>query len=205
MSYATTKHDAHAAIELARSKYLEKILLSDAFKALKAELSAFENGAGAKPFDDLSTDEEGLVCRLSLTLDSVLCQDEEGNGDVLLAEEVLQAANESLHYTQDCYSRGYDQWTAEQCFGEPAIVNENPERNCYAVFCRELDLAIDRIKSEEHGLMLVEQAMRKHGVFPWVVSCDRNGSCFSLSIPKEIINASDADLAAMIEKAESEE
>lgn len=202
MSYATAKHDAHAQVEIARNKLIERLIASSEFSALKTSLADFQDNAGQKPYDDLSTDQEGsLVCRMSIYLDKSLCHDEEGNEDTLLATAILERANESLRYTElDC-----SQWSVEECFGEPAIVNENPERNCYAVYCRELDLAIDRIKSEEHGLLLVEEAIRKHGVSPWVVSCDRNGSCFSLSIPKEIINASDADLAAMIEKAESEE
>jgi hypothetical protein len=144
-----------------------------------------------------------LVCSLSLTLDDVLCQDDIGHPDNQVAKAVFESINESIYAAPEAGTKGPTKyWVVEQCFGEPCIVNASPERNCYAVYSDELKLKINRIESEQHGLMLVEQAMRKHGYFPSIVSCDRDGYCYSLSIPKNILDASDDELQAMIDKAE---
>lgn len=200
MTYSQAKKSATDLVESARAVYLKKLVRSKAFKTLKAELNDFENKAGET--ECLNLDECGfLVSRHEIKLDESLSSDDKGNPDTDLIRAVLNAANESLHYGREAGKN----WYAEICFGEPCIVNASPERDCYAVYSNELKLKIDRIDSELYGLMLVEQAMRKHGIFVDVVSCDRYGTCYRLTIPKNVVEATDSELAAMIDAIENKE
>lgn len=199
--YSQSKKNAAELIESARAEYLKKLTDTSAYRELKTFLEKFENNAGMKPFDFLTLDESGyLICRESIHLEAILCTDDLGNPDRTLAESVLNSINECLHYSHETGNH----WEVSQCFGEPCIVNYLPERGHYAVYSTELKLKVNRIESEEHGLMLVERAIREHGIFPWIVSCDRSGVCYSLPIPKNIVDASEAELTAMIESIESE-
>ena len=179
------------------------LMQTDEFKALKAEVIAFEECL-TKP-DYVLGEDGSLLSRQRLYLDRSLCTDEDGNPDVELAEELLRECSENLYFHQDDYSQGYFEWVMEQSHGEPCIVNYPPDRNHYAVYCRDLGLEVNSIKSEEHGLMLVEQAVRSHGYFPDIGSVDQCGFFTHIAIPAEIAKATDAELDAMISKVENED
>lgn len=176
---------------------------TDEFKSLQAEVKAFEE-CETKP--DYLLDESGsLISRQRIFLDRSLCTDEEGNPDVELAAEMLEECSDVLYFHQDDYSQGFFEWVMEQSHGEPCLVTYPNERNSYSVFCRDLDLKVNRIQSEEHGLALVEQAIRKNGYFPDVGSTDQCGFFSHLTIPKRFVDATDAELSAMIEEMEQAE
>jgi len=207
MRYSQAKKQATLSVESARAKLVAKLKKSAAFKKLEKELSDFSENAGTGKYDNLSLNESGdLVCSHAVTLPDSLCHDDSGAPDSCLAESVLEAANDgTLYLYQEPGTRGTDSWIAESCFGEPCIVNASPERGCYAVYSRELKLEIMRVESETHGILLAERAMRAAGCFPWLVTCDRYGSCYPLEVPAEIRGMSDAALSKAIDLIENPE
>lgn len=175
---------------------------TDEFKQLKAQIKRFQDNGG----DNYHLDESGdLVSSERIYLDRSLCADEDGNPDTELAAELLAECSDTLYFHQDDYSQGYFEWVMEMCHGEPCIVTYPPERHCYAVYCRDLGLKVNRIESEEHGIMLAEQAMRSRGYFPNLVNVDQCSFATHLHIPLHIQNASDSELAKMISKIESQD
>jgi hypothetical protein len=206
MKYSEAKKNAAASIESARAEYLEKLLKSEAFQSLKKKIEAFENDPDK--YGSLHLTEDGsLASTKTLNLDRELCTDEDGNGDVLLASDLLEEISNdgAIFFHQDDYSSGYFEWSATINFGDPATVNASPYRGQYAVYCSDLGLKVDRINSEEHGLALVEKAMRKHGYFPDVVFADYHGNVHRLTIPEEIRNASDSELEVILERLSDDE
>lgn len=195
------RKDAAEMIQSALDRRLEQAKCTEAYRRLVADLEAFAERGND---DTLRIGEGGeLVTSISLILPQELCTAEDGTGDNELAELVLESAGADLclYFHQDSYSRGYDEWTAEQSLGEPVVFNESPERNCYAIHSDELGLKLDRkaFTDEDHGFLLIEQAMRKAGCFPSVVHTDRYGFAFYLTVPAWIANLSDSKLEQALE------
>lgn len=92
-----------------------------------------------------------------------------------------------------------------ECYGEPVIFNVNPERNCYAIYSNGLDLKIESVEDERHGFLIIEEAMRKVGIYEWIVSISRYGYVDVLSMPDDISKLSDAEISAEIERIENGE
>ena len=202
MTYAKTKNDAKNKLEKAREKYLSKLKKSKAYKKAQKLVEDFENSQ-----DDLrnnySLDESGLlVCQKELELDDSLTHDDSGEPDQELTREVCDSLSEVIRVYPNPYHK--NTITMENCFGDACIFNASPERGHYAIYSRELKLKIDKVENETHGFLLIEQAMRKNGVFPYLVSCDRYGNCFPLTMPKEITSMTDAQLVEGINQIETE-
>lgn len=172
------------------------------YKALETELDSFESFSHKNIF--YTIDEGGfLVSRIGVQLPDTLCCDEAGDDDEELAKAVLESCLEFPHYELENGTSGARHWIAEQCHGEPCIISYPSERGCYAVYSPDLGLKINKIESERHGLMLVERAVRAKGYFPDVGSVDYGGEFHHLSIPDDIKNATDEELAKMIDAEES--
>ncbi len=67
------------------------------------------------------------------------------------------------------------QWLVHQCLGSPTIVNWNAGRNEYTIYSDELKLKVLKVVDEKHAMLLIEQAMRKAGVFENIVEVDYHG------------------------------
>ena len=174
---------------------------TDEFKQLEKQVNNFvDNGS-----DNYHMGEDGmLVSSERIYLDRSLCTDEDGNPDYELAEAILKECSDIPYFHQDDYSQGFFEWVMEQCHGDPCIVTYPNKQHSYSVYCPDLGLKINRIESEEHGLMIVEQAMREHEFFPDVVSVDDCGFATHLTIPEAIQNATDNQLAEMIQNPEKD-
>lgn len=201
MSNKTTdaRKQAAALVENALEARIEALKKTPEYAALKAEVESFENGDHEK---DLWLDADGMaVSRQRLYLDRLLCTDEEGSGDCILAEEILRSISDTVYFHQDDYSQGYFEWTMEVCLGGIVLFNESPERNCYAIYSEELSLKLKRCDflDEEHGFLLIERAMRERGYFPGVYSSGHCGDLFPCRFPMAISHMTDAQLAAAIE------
>ena len=91
-----------------------------------------------------------------------------------------------------------------QCLGEPIIFNINPERDWYAIYSREIGLAVDKsdLLNEDHGFAIIEKKSREVGVFENIVSTDRYDCPTLLSNPYSGI--SDTELEKIIQDFENE-
>jgi hypothetical protein len=206
MSLKEARNQAATLIQSALDKRIEYLKTTDAFKALQTDLQNFEENGNP---DSLWIDGDYLYSGIRIYLDRELCTDEDGNPDPELAEEILTECSDVPYYEQDDYSQGYFEWKASQCLGSAVMFNDSPERNCYAIYCSDLDLKLNRkdYTDEEHGFLLIEKAMRDSGYFPSVVSVDHCGLAVYLTTPREIARMSDADLTAALaaKTAEREE
>lgn len=145
--------------------------------------------------DGIQFDDSGaLESFIDLEIDGL----EEEDSSVI--ESLLVTLTEGMGYFEKLDS---GEWRLSQCLGEPVIYNESPERDCYAIYNSELDLKVDAVKSEAHGYALIEQAMRKVGVFENIVSTDYYGDPTLLSIPDTIRDLDDKGLQALIDKEEN--
>lgn len=172
---------------------------TESFELLTKELNDFEWDPYTNA--DFYLDESGyLNSKIDLDLSGF------NEEDVEVLHTLLEESNDMIRYEQDQYSQGPHQWSAHICLGEPIIFNENPERNHYAIYSNELNLKIDSVINETHGLMLIEQKMRQVGVFENIVSTDYYGNFRAFeSIPKHIVELSDSELQDAINRIETEE
>jgi hypothetical protein len=170
------------------------------FEELKKTLQEFKNICHDEKRSQINFDESGfLVSRIDLDL-SAFCEEE-----FEVIEEILNLAGNGSHYFgQDQYSQGRHQWYAEINLGESVIFEPSPERNQYAIHSSELSLKVSRVTDEEHGLALIEEAQRKHGVFTSVVKVDRYGNFLGYWNLSNISDLGDQELAELIERKESE-
>lgn len=195
------KGQSEKAIGLQVKSILEDLKRTKDFKDLESLLSTFESDPYSKELCDFYIDESGS---LNSTIELSLHFLEDFEPEVLDAviEELEKFCCVYLHqyqYSQDRYS-----YRADICLGEPTIYNESPYRDCYAIYSRELDLKVEKVLSESHGYALIEQAMRKSGVFENIISTDYYGNfCGFLSVPKDIRELSDSALSELIESIES--
>jgi hypothetical protein len=164
---------AASIVQTALEKRVAELIQTDAFKELKAELEKFEDNGNP---DNLRVDGDNLISSYRFFVPAELSED--GNSELI--EELLKECSDTLYFQQDSYSSGYREWVAEITYGEPVIFNEHPERNCYAIYSQELGLKIEasKIIDEEHGYLLIENAMHEHGCFPDIVSTDSCGFAF---------------------------
>ena len=178
MSLANAKKSAAVMVQSALDIRIEELKQTDEFKELQKQIQDFEENGNP---DNLRIDSDGcLVSSMRIYLDRTLCTDEDGNADSELAEAMLKECSDILWFEQDDYSQGYFEWTANVSHGDAIVFNESPERNCYAIYSEAHNLKIDKsdLIDEEHGYLLIEQAMRRDGYFPGIVSTDSCGFAF---------------------------
>lgn len=196
--------DAQAALLDAAHVRAEKLLKSrkykQDFKALNDVLTRLEADPYSKEFSQ-GFDEGGF---LEACVDVSLSFLSEEPHEVINAVVGILMEDSVLNWSQDQYSRGITEWRVSYCLGEPTTIDPNPERNCFAVYSSELGLKISRIESLEHGLALIEQAMRKAGMFGDIVRVDRYGQVLEF-LSTDLGNKSDAELAELIEQFETQE
>ena len=178
---------------------INELKQTKAYQDLKEQLDAFENDLYHR--DNMFYFDESGYLNVSIELD--LSELEERDIEVL--EGLLDSIGDLFYFHQDQYSQGYWQWTASQCLGETTIFNESPNRGHYAIYSDELGLKINSVLNEDHGFALIEQAMRKHGVYDSIVSTDYHGCFVSfLSVPENIRELSDDALSKLIDDIENE-
>lgn len=168
---------------------------SQAFKLIAAELDALEND----PYKngDLRFDEGGMLCsEIEVNLRDFASEEPE----VIDCLTDILSNDGMIFMYQSQYSQSRLDYTASICLGEPVIFDESPKRGHYAIYSKELGLEVDRVNSEEHGFALIEQAMRKEGVFENIVSTDYYGSPTPLSNP--LSNKTDEQLQSIIDANE---
>lgn len=188
-----------SAVKARSEEILESPEFQEELKELRERLQEFENDPYSSKFSQ-SVDESGelLESRMDIRLGDL---SEEDNETIF---EVLTALNESLTFIQDQYSQGNHEWTAVNCLGEFVWFDPSPDRHCFSIFSRDLGLELKGKIEEEHGLAIIEQAMRKHGVFNSIAKIDRYGSVASF-IDTGLGNASDSEVAAIIARYENQE
>lgn len=166
------------------------------FIRLQEEISSFLED----PYDSdsLYLDESGLLnSQIDINLGDL------GSEEMETIEEILEVLTDGVGYfDQSQYSQGPREWTVHQCLGDPVIYNESPERGHFAIYSRELNLEVDSVIDEEHGFLLIEQAMRRVGVFENIVSTDYYGLPTLLENP--FTKLTDLELNDLIDQKESE-
>ena len=126
------------------------------------------------------------------------------NEEPEVIDEILEVLTDGVGYfEQSQYSQGRREWSVHQCLGETVIFNESPERNCYAIYSRELSLEVDSVIDSDHGFAIIEQAMRRVGVFENIVSTDYYGSPTLLSNP--LSKLTDKELQTLIDNKEEQD
>lgn len=188
-----------SAVKARSEEILESPEFQEELKELRERLQEFENDPYSSKFSQ-SVDESGelLESRMDIRLGDL---SEEDNETIF---EVLTALNETVTFIQDQYSQGNHEWTAVICLGEFVWFDPSPDRHCFSIFSRDLGLELKGKIEEEHGLAIIEQAMRKHGVFNSIAKIDRYGSVDSF-IDTGLGNASDSEVAAIIDRYENQE
>jgi hypothetical protein len=188
-----------SAVKARSEEILESPEFQEELKELRERLQEFENDPYSSKFSQ-SVDESGelLESRMDIRLGDL---SEEDNETIF---EVLTALNESVTFIQDQYSQGNHEWTAVNCLGEFVWFDPSPDRHCFSIFSKDLGLELKGKIEEEHGLAIIEQAMRKHGIFNSIAKIDRYGSVASF-IDTGLGNASDSEVAAIIARYENQE
>lgn len=171
------KNQANAIVQDAVEKRVAELMDTPEFEALKARVEQFEND----PYCNKSVrqlDEFGaLESVMELQLDTFSDEDSE------VIDELLKECSEVIFFFQSQYSQGKHEWTMSHSLGEPVIVNLSDPRDCYAIHSIELSLKVDyseligKDDSEKlhHAKLLIEQAMRKAGIYPNIVEVDSYG------------------------------
>jgi tRNA splicing endonuclease len=193
-----TIKEARKEVENAIERHVEELKQTDDYKTMLVEIQAFEENG-----DDgwLYIGEMGdLETKKELDIPESLTLTENGNIDGAVLDALLEGASDFVHFEKETETTRY----MIQSLGEPVIYNERPDRNQYAIYSTELSLEVLKVVSEEHGFLLIEQTMRKHGVFPSLVSTDYYGGASYLSMPKEVQELSDDALMDRINEVESE-
>lgn len=171
------KKQANAIIQDAIGQRVQELMKTRAFQELKEQVEHFENDPHCKG-STRSIDEMGfLESIMELRLDAFSEEDSE------VIEELLRECSECMHFFQDQYSQGRHEWSMSQCLGDPVTVNFSDPRKCYAIHSRELGLKVnysevigeDDSEKLHHAKLIIEQAMRKVGVFEYVVELDYYG------------------------------
>ena len=102
-------------------------------------------------------------------------------------------------------------WVLEQYLGEAVTINFSDTRNCYAIHSIELGLKVnyrdligdDDSEKLNHGKLIIEKAMRKHGYFPNIVELDYYGQVLK-EVSTDLGTLSDEELKERIKTLESE-
>lgn len=175
MTIIKARMQAAVSIQQALDARIEYLKTLPAYKTLKSRLLEWEANAPGPYYMDGYGE---MVSRMDTELSSIFNEDEDGNTDHDIAEQLLRDIFEGFVSLENV--GGY--WYASQSMGEPCTVTYPPERNCYAVYSTELGLKVNSIKSEEHGLLIVEKAQRLKGYFSSVVSVDSSGECHTLDM-----------------------
>ena len=187
------KQEQKATLLSAAELRAQELKSTKDYKDLEKEIMAFQEdpyGKGGLQFDECGF------------LEAII---EPDLGDIADEEdEVIAAVLEAImDVTGFFYLSHYvNGWVLGECLGEPVIFNESPERGQYAIYSAELGLKIDKVIDEEHGFLIIEQAMRNHGVFEASVSTDYCGNPTLLSQPFNAMT--DAELMGKLDDKEAE-
>jgi hypothetical protein len=199
---------------------INEVKQSTAWSDMVKDLEDFQN----EPYNgQYFMDESGFLCsQQDIDLSTVLevayefCRDNNGGGDFELLSLVQDSLIQEIQDLYICITFILDQdsqhsgdfiFIMQQGLGEPIIYNEIPERDHWAIYSNGLGLKIDKrdIVDSEHGFMLIEQAMRKHGVFEPIVESDYYGTPTLITTPKHITDMSDDELERAIDIKENSE
>lgn len=171
------KKQANAIIQDAIGERVQELMKTRAFQELKAQVEQFESDPYCSGSERQLDEGGALESVMELRLDSFSEEDSE------VIEEILRECSESMYFFQSEYSQGRHEWTVCQCLGDPVIVNFSDTRSYYAIHSLELGLKVnyseligkDDSEKLHHAKLIIEQAMRKAGVFPNVVQLDYYG------------------------------
>lgn len=166
------KKQAIAIIQDAIGERVKELMKTRAFQELKEQIEHFESDPRCKG-SMRNIDELGL-------LESVVELNIEAfsEEDLEVIEAILRECSEFVHFL-----KYQEKWLMSVCLGEPVIINFSNKRDCYAVHSSELDLKLnysdligkDDYEKLHHAKLIIEQAMRKAGVFLNVVKLDYYG------------------------------
>lgn len=180
-----TKNKNQYLLNLEVRKRVKELKKTKEFKILEKEILDFEDDPYKEKVDFRFNEYGNFESFIELNLDDF-------EEEVETIEALLQSITDIGHFEFNKYSKTYE---FIQCLGNPTIYNESPKQNHYAIYSQELDLKINKVFNACHGFLLIEQAMRKCGIYENIVSTDYYGQ-FSefLSIPEDIAQLSDNDL-----------
>ncbi len=157
------KKQAAKLVEDALHTDYETLVNTGVLDNLRLQVQKFENDFYSKDLD-YRFDESGMLeAVMPLNLPVELTDDD-------LIEYVLYQLKE-VGYT----FKESNQWYISQWLGETITINWIHDKNHYVIHCDELNLKVDTVENEDHAMLLIEQAMRKHGVFPNIVEVDYYG------------------------------
>lgn len=197
------KKQANKIIQDAIGERVQELMKTRAFQELKEQVEHFENDPYCQgSVRDLN--EMGLLeSVMGLRLEAFSEEDFE------VIEELLRECSEFMHFFQDQYSQNRNQWSMSHCLGEPVTINFSAPRKYYAIHSRELGLKVnyseligkDDSEKLHHAKLIIEQAMRKAGVFENVVELDYYGKV--LEEIKLLGTLEDAEIERQIQEIEA--
>jgi hypothetical protein len=109
-----------------------------------------------------------------------------------------------VYFKQCDYTQYGNEYTVSLCLGECVHLDVTPARNHYAIYSEELDLKIERVIDEDHAQLLIEQAMRKCGVFPSVAYVNSDYGCFKGFVKMKFSALSDDEVEKLLKEKEEE-
>ena len=172
MNIQDAKKQANAIIQNAVSKRLEELKETEDFKTLKDMIQTFENDPYCKG-SERQLDESGLLeSVMELRLDAFSEEEPE------VFEELLRECSEVVYFSQDQYSQKRHEWRMSLCLGYPIILYDAETRGSYVIYShdsKKIRFRAHDLKSERHGFLLIEKAMRDVGDFPNIIRVDRYG------------------------------
>lgn len=172
------KQSNASKLDAAITAHVQSLKETTEWVDLVAKCSEFENDAYNKT-NEFIFDSDGML-NARIQLDIV---DSWHDGD----NDILEAISEALHDQFECLyftvSRGDSIIKVEQCLGESVIIRDTASRGEYYIHSSELSLKLtkDKVQNEEHGLYLIECAMRKAGIFGGIVETDYYGDFIRFS------------------------
>ncbi len=172
VSIKKLKSEQAETLDLAIQTRVNELLNSEVIAPLRTQVDSFLDDpyeGTALFFDDCGEFSAGL----SLDLGEISVEEAEVINGVLL--ELLDGCGWSDEYDGETF--------VCMSLGEPVIFNSNSGHRDYAIYSEELGLKLESVLSEKHGYLLIEQAMRKHEIYPDIVSTDYHGNPTLLKSP----------------------
>lgn len=182
-------------LERALNKRVVKVLKTKAGKTLTEKIESFIED----PYNNnYFFDEAGEFCSaIDLTEEIEALGEEE--------RETINALVERISLGVGYFKNTRYEKTLSQCIGAyPTIYRPSAGSREYVIFSVELRLKVEKVKSEEHAMAIIEQAMRKAGVFENIVKVDWHGNFVELMDTK-LGNVSDEELKALVDSFEASE
>lgn len=160
------------SLDNAIHQYVETLKSTAEWVKLMAKCAEFENGAYDKTNEFVFDNCYLLNSRIQTYIPA-----EWHNEDLDILDAIKDALSKEFECLYFSINRDDSMLTIEQCLGEATTINHSAYGGQYYIHSSELGLELERndVQSDEHGLYLIECAMRKAGIFGNIVEVDSYG------------------------------